>query len=88
MQPDAPKIEFPCDYPIKVMGPSTPDYKEHVIEIIEMHAQDIDYSRVTLRESRDGNYYAVTVFITATGKDQIAQIFESLKKSDRIKMVL
>ena len=27
MDQEAPKIEFPCEYPIKVLGPAAPDYK-------------------------------------------------------------
>lgn len=88
MEKEIPRIEFPCDYPIKVMGPATPDYKQCIIEIIEAHAPDIDYTRVTMKQSRNGKYLSVTVFITAMGKDQIQRIFESLKASGRISMVL
>ena len=88
MEDEAPKIEFPCDYPIKVMGLGAPDYKQTIIEIIEVHAPNIDYTRVTMNESRTGKYHSVTVFITATGTDQLEKIFESLKASGRISMVL
>ncbi len=88
MEKEPPAIEFPCDYPIKVMGPTTHDYKQCIIEIIETHAPGIDYSRVTIKQSRNGKYSSVTVFITATGKEQLEQIFESLKASGRISLVL
>lgn len=88
MQPDAPKIEFPCEYPIKVMGLTAPDYQQLVLDIIQVHAPDLDYSRVTVRESRNGKYCSVTVTITATGEAQLSAIFEDLKASGRVNMVL
>lgn len=85
---EAPKIEFPCEYPIKVVGPAAPDYKQFVIDVIETHAPGIDLSKVEVQESRNGNYYSVRLTITATGEEQLRVIFEELKASGRVKMVL
>ena len=88
MSDDAPKIEFPCDYPIKVMGYAAPDYKQFVMDVIEGHAPGFDRSRVKLRQSKGGNYYSVTVSIVATGEAQLKALFEELKASGRVTMVL
>lgn len=87
-QPEAPKIEFPCDYPIKIVGRTTADYQERVLEIVRIHAPDLDERRVTVRASSNGNYTALTVTIIATGEAQLAAIFEDLKASGRVEMVL
>lgn len=88
MKQSPPKIEFPCDYPIKVMGEATADFKTFVVQTIELHAPDLNVSQVTVRESRNGKYTAVNVMIRATGELQLKAIFEDLKSSGRIKMVL
>ena len=88
MEQSPPKIEFPCDYPIKVMGEATADFRQFVLQTIEQHAPGLDVSRVTVRESRNGKYTAVNVIIQATGELQLKAIFEDLKSSGRIKMVL
>jgi len=85
---EAPKIEFPCDYPIKIVGPVTPDYQEAVLDIVQLHAQDLDRTRIQLKESRNGKYLSLTVTIVATGKPQLEAIFEDLKASGRVIMVL
>jgi len=86
---EAPKIEFPCEnYPIKVMGPTTDDFKQAITAIIRSHAPDLDESTVTLKASAKGNYLSLTVKITATGKPQLQAIFDDLKASGRISMVL
>lgn len=84
-----PRIEFPCpDYPIKVMGTATQGYREAVLNVMEHHAPGFDITRVSVRDSRKGTFQSVTVFITATGIDQLQAIFEDLKKLPETKMVL
>lgn len=85
---DPPKIEFPCAYPIKVMGTAEVDFREFVIYTMRKHAGEIDESLVTVRESSKGTFVSVTVTITATGEAQLRAIFEDLKASGRVKMVL
>lgn len=87
-QQEAPKIEFPCQYPIKVVGRAAPDYKQFVIDIIQKHAADLDLDTVELKPSRNGNFYSVRFTITATGVDQLEAIFEELKASGRVTMVI
>jgi len=86
---DPPKIEFPCpDYPIKVLGVASKEYREAVLGIIETHASGFDRTKVKIQESRNGTFHSVTVFIEATGVDQLRHIFEDLKKHPSTKMVL
>lgn len=84
-----PRIEFPCDdYPIKTVGDANSNLRSHVIEVMQRHAPGFDQARISVRESREGRFQSVTVFITATGEPQLQAIFEDLKQSDAVKMVL
>lgn len=85
---DAPKIEFPCDYPIKVMGAACREFHEHVLEVMTRHAPGYDQTAVTVRDSRNGKFQSITVTITATGELQLKSIFEDLKTSEHVQMVL
>ncbi|MBU2713289.1 HP0495 family protein [Zooshikella harenae] len=85
--PESPKIVFPCDYPIKVIGNAAPDYKDFVCRVILKHAPDFDGSAI-VRDSRNGKYMSVNVTIRATGEDQLKALFEDLKASGRVSMVL
>lgn len=84
----APKIEFPCDYPIKVMGRAAPGLHSLVMEVMERHAPGFDETTVSIRDSRHGNFQAITVVITATGEAQLSAIFEDLKHNPLVQMVL
>ena len=88
MDQEAPKIEFPCDYPIKVVGRAAADYKQLVIDIVQKHAADLDPEKVELKPSRNGNFYSVRFTITATGVNQLEAIFEELKATGRVTMVI
>lgn len=84
-----PKIEFPClNYPIKVIGDAEVELRSLVISIMERHAPGFDQSKITVRDSSNGRFESITVFITATGPAQLKTIFEDLKQSSAVKMVL
>jgi putative lipoic acid-binding regulatory protein len=85
---DPPKIEFPCDYPIKVLGRDVPDFQATVIEVFERHAQGFDRERITIRVSREGTFAAMTIFITATGKPQLEALHADLLATGMVQMVI
>lgn len=87
-EPEAPRIEFPCDYPIKVMGEACAAFRDHVHEVMERHAPGFDRATITVRDSRNGRFQAITVTITATGVAQLEAIFADLKLSRHVQMVL
>lgn len=87
--PDAPKIEFPCeDYPIKVLGDAGDELHQLVIEVMERHAPGFDQTRIKVKDSRNGTYQSLTVWITATGEQQLKTIHQELVASSVTKMVL
>lgn len=88
MEENVPKIEFPCDYPIKAIGSNHVDLKEIVLEIVRIHAPDVDDSMVVLNPSRNGTFVSVRFSIFATGEAQLKLIHQDLIASEHIKMVL
>lgn len=85
---EKPQIEFPCQYPIKVLGDASPELREHILRVLDTHAPGFENSAITTRESSKGKWQSITVVITATGKPQLDAIFADLKTSNRVKMVL
>ena len=87
--PDAPKIEFPCpDYPVKIMGVSGAEFREFALNTVEQFAPGFDASRISIKESGKGTFESITVFITATGEQQLSDLNDALRASDLVKMVL
>ncbi|MEC7459872.1 MAG: DUF493 domain-containing protein [Pseudomonadota bacterium] len=83
-----PKIEFPCLYPIKVIGRAVDTFRAQVLEAIERHTGAIDPNLIQLKPSKHSNYLSITVTIAATGEPQIQRIFSDLKEIESFKLVL
>ena len=87
-EPQAPKIEFPCPYPLKIVGHAAEDFTEFVIDVVERHAGTVVREHVDVKSSSGGKYLSVRVTITATGEDQLKALFTDLKQSGRVQVVL
>ena len=85
---DPPRIEFPCDYPIKVIGLSNRAFREEVIAIVKTFDPSLTDQKIAFRPSTGGNYESIKVQFFATGADQLVMLFERLKKVPGLKMVL
>ncbi len=86
---DPPTIEFPCEnYPVKVIGLSDPGFKEVVLNVVERHAPGFDATRIQLNLSGNGNYQSLTLWITATGPEQLSELNRELRVSELVKLVL
>jgi putative lipoic acid-binding regulatory protein len=81
-------IEFPCDYPIKVLGKEHERFREAVLSVVARHDAEFCRDRVQEKNSSQGNYVSLTVWIKATGESQLKNLFEDLKATGLVTMVL
>ncbi|MBT8087809.1 MAG: DUF493 domain-containing protein [Gammaproteobacteria bacterium] len=81
-------IEFPCEFPIKMMGRDSAEFRELARSIVEAHAGAVDDSRVTAAVSRNGRFVSVTVTITATSQQQLDDIYQAATAHDDVLMAL
>jgi uncharacterized protein len=89
MSTEAPeRVNFPCDYPIKVMVRAGAGVRARVDEIVERHAPPLDRSAVVERPSSQKNFLGLTYVIRATSAQQIAELFEGLKGCPQVLLVL
>lgn len=85
---DASLLQFPCDFPIKIMGAGGSDFRPLVVDLVRRHAPDLDETRITLRDSRAGRYQAVTVVVRALNRGQLDAIYQELSGHPQVMMVL
>jgi uncharacterized protein len=81
-------LEFPCDFPLKVMGRKEPGFSETIVALVEAHAGPLDEGRVRLRESRDGNFVALTIMMRAGSQEELDTIYGALSAHDQVLIVL
>lgn len=87
-EPQAPKIEFPCQYPIKVIGTAGDDFAEVICQVVEKHAPGVDTTTVEIKDSKNGRFLSLRVVITATGQEQLEALHRDLKATGRVHVVL
>ena len=85
---DPPKIEFPCLYPIKIIGVASTEFQAEVVTVVEKHAGKISPELIELQVSKKNTYVSVRLTIAATGADQLQNLFDELKTLESVKMVL
>ena len=81
-------LEFPCQFPIKVMGRDQAGFEAHVLELISAHVSDVTHDNVAVRGSRNGNFLSITVTIQATSRDQLDNVYRALTASKLILYVI
>lgn len=81
-------IEFPCDFPIKIMGKAEQDFSRIVFAIVKCHAPDFDETTVELRTSKGGNYLSLTCTIRATSREQLDALYRALSGHPQVSVVL
>lgn len=79
-------LKFPCPFTYKVMGSVQPKLVSQVVKVVQCYAPG-DYSP-QVKLSKKGNYYSVSITITATHVEQIETLYEELGKIENVRIVL
>ena len=81
-------LEFPAEFPIKVMGRRDSGLAALTREIIERHTGPLPEERMKVRTSGDGNFLALTYTITAQSREQLDAIYRDLTACKAVLMSL
>lgn len=81
-------FDFPCEFPIKVMGEAYEHFDALVVEIVRRHCPDLSEGAVTSRYSQKGKYISVTITIQAHSREQLDSIYMDLTAERRVLMAL
>ena len=88
MAENAELIEYPCDFPIKILGHTLAGFAQAVLEIVRRHAPDFDAATMELRASKRRKYLSVTCVIRATSREQVDGLYQELCDHAMVVMVL
>ncbi len=81
-------LEFPCAFPIKVMGRTQPGFAQQIVAVVRRHAPDFDPATLEMRASKAGNYLSVTATVNATSRAQLDDLYRDLVADPMVTMVL
>ncbi|MGZ0020626.1 HP0495 family protein [Nitrosomonas sp. wSCUT-2] len=81
-------IEYPCDFPIKIMGKAQHEFTQTALAIVCYHAPDFDVETMSVRASKNGTYLSITCTIRATSRAQLDALYQALSSHPMIAVVL
>jgi len=86
---DAPDLlTFPCEFPIKIMGPAEPGFADTIGALVHEHCPDFDPATLVQRPSRAGNYLGLTATIQALSREQLDTLYRALSTHPMVRVVL
>ncbi len=85
---DATLLEYPCDFPVKILGHTQAGFAQAVLEVVKRHAPDFDATTLELRASKQRKYLSVTCVIRATSRKQLDNLYQELCDHPMVVMVL
>ena len=81
-------FNFPCEFPLKVMGLTSESFKSDLITIVKKHVPNLDEEKVTIKPSKNGKYTALTATFIAQSRDQLDELYTEVNTHPSVKMVL
>ncbi len=81
-------LQFPMDFPVKVMGRRTDDFAAVIVAIVRSHAPAFDPATLEMRVSRNGNYLSLTATIRAESRPQLDALYRELTSHPLVSVVL
>jgi uncharacterized protein len=87
--PEQSLIEYPCAFPIKVMGAHVDGFVEAIVMVASQFDPGFDPQQaVETRPSKGGNYLGITITVTATSREQLDELYRTLTTHPMVKVVL
>lgn len=71
-------IDFPCDFPVKVMGAALPEFHTCIEEIAKKHDSEFIPEEIEQKNSKTGKYVSLTLNIHAKDKAQLDALYQAL----------
>ncbi len=81
-------LEFPCNFPIKIMGRDTPEFHVTARELVEKYTGPLDDSAIQSAVSRKGRFVSITLTVTAQSQQQLDDIYREVTDNEDVLMAL
>ena len=81
-------LRFPTDFPIKIMGEASDEFRSLAVGIVTRHFGTLDASRIEERPSSGGKYLGLTITVRVTSREQLDELYRTLSTHPMVKVVL
>lgn len=81
-------LQFPTDYPIKIVGRPSAEFRAHIHAIVLKHVPNVETDRISERLSENGNFLSISYMIRAESREQIIALAKELTSAEGVLMVI
>jgi len=81
-------LEFPCAFPVKIMGEARDGFADAMLDVVLRHAPDFAAASMEMKASRTGKYISLTCTITATSQEQLDALYREISSHPLVSMAL
>ncbi|TXH72639.1 MAG: DUF493 domain-containing protein [Thiothrix sp.] len=78
------KIDFPSDFPIKVVGAANDRLAQTIHDIVVQHDPAFSMDAIRSNQSSGGKYQSLTLGVRATSREQLDAIYNDLKSCELV----
>lgn len=86
--PEQSLIQYPCHFPIKVMGAHVEGFVSAITEVAVQFDPGFDATTIEQRPSKSGNYLGLTLNIWITSREQLDNLYRALTSHPMVKIVM
>jgi putative lipoic acid-binding regulatory protein len=86
--PAASPLQFPTDYPIKVVGRTSRDFRARIDAVVTQYSPSLSSDRISERASGAGNFISITYTIVAESREQVTALVGALVATEGVMMVI
>lgn len=88
MEPNETLLQFPCAFPIKVVGLRTEDFAQQIVALVLSRVADFRPETVEMRASKAAKYLSLTLTVTVDSQAQLDAVYRALSGHPAVKFVL
>lgn len=81
-------LEFPADFPIKVMGRQVEGFAQSICDLAREHVPDFDPASIELRLSSKGSFLSITLPLRLQSRTQLEAVYRALAAHPMVRVVL
>lgn len=81
-------LEFPADFPIKVMGLRVEGFAQTITDLVRERLPEFDPGSVELRSSSNGKWLSITLMVRAPSRDVLQSLYQELSRHPMVRVVL
>jgi putative lipoic acid-binding regulatory protein len=81
-------LQFPTDYPIKIVGRPSDEFRARVHAVMLRHAPTLDTDQVTERLSENGNFLSISYMLVAESSEQVVALVNDLKATEGVLTII